>query len=128
ASVGDTPVLRMARGMDVDRERAQDAVLDSLLGWASTVVRLPLIPGAADRLSADIRYDSARHTTNREFPHLFQLFSPHVGTVILEDRTEMPKVRREITCVQKGGLRTIHQARGGAKSFGETYRVFSRPH
>lgn len=127
-SVGDTPVLRMARSMDVDSERAQDNVLDSLLGWASTVVRLPLVPGAAERLSADIRYDSARHTTNREFPHLFQLFSPHVGTVILEDRSVMPKVRREITCVQKGDLRTIHQARGGAKSTAETYRVFSIPH
>ncbi|OUS94596.1 sacsin N-terminal ATP-binding-like domain-containing protein [Rhodococcus sp. NCIMB 12038] len=127
-SIGETPVLRMARPLESARQRADDSVLDSLLGWASTVVRLPLVRGAADRLSADIHYDGARHALNREFPHLFQLFSSHVGTVVLEDRSVMPKVRREISCTQRGDLRTIHQARSGAKSTAESYRVFSMPH
>nr|MDT0527194.1 hypothetical protein [Streptomyces sp. DSM 41633] len=79
----EAPVLRMARPLDAERERAADPVLDELLGWATTVVRLPLLPGAADRLGHDI-HTAAGQQAQREFPARFQLFSHHVGTVVLE--------------------------------------------
>ncbi|MDH6680585.1 superfamily II DNA or RNA helicase [Rhodococcus sp. LBL1] len=130
-SVGETPVLRLARPLDVEFERSRDSILDAMMGWASTVVRLPLLPGAAARLGGDIqqrsktRGDAAKQD---EFPHLFQLFSPHVGSVVLEDRREMPIVRREIQVGQNGDIRTIHQSRTGAKATSEGYRVFTIPH
>jgi hypothetical protein len=46
----DAPVLRTARPLDEAAERAADPVLDELLGWATTVVRLPLLKGADARL------------------------------------------------------------------------------
>ncbi|MDI9952873.1 DEAD/DEAH box helicase [Rhodococcus sp. IEGM 1305] len=130
-SVGETPVLRMARPLDVSFERSRDSVLDSMLGWASTVVRLPLVAGAAERLGRDIQQSSkARVDESKqdEFPHLFQLFSPHVGSVVLEDRRDMPVVRREIQVGESGHIRTIHQSRTGSKAVSESYRVFTLPH
>ncbi len=130
-SVGDTPVLRMARPLDVEAERSRDSILDSMMGWASTVVRLPLEPGAAAKLRGDIQQSSKHRgeaSRQDEFPHLFQVFSPHVGSVVLEDHTEMPKVRREIQVGQNGDLRTIHQSRTAAKATSESYRVFVVPH
>lgn len=50
----EAPVLRMARELDMAAERLRDQVLDELLEWATTVVRLPLLPGAADRLGKDM--------------------------------------------------------------------------
>lgn len=128
--VGGTPVLRMARPLDVEFERSRDAVLDSMWGWASTVVRLPLRPNVSDRLGEDIQQSTRPRSdgSSGEFPHLFQLFSPHVGTVVLEDRRQMPVVRREIQVRQNGAIRTIHQSRIGAKATSEGYRVFTTPH
>lgn len=125
-SVGETPVLRLARALDAEHESANDPILGSLFTWASTVVRLPLLANAADLLGADIQQCDV--TSRREFPHLFQLFSPHVGTVILEDRRSMPVARREIRVGQSGSIRTINQVRAGAKALTESYRVFSIPH
>ncbi|WP_437437055.1 sacsin N-terminal ATP-binding-like domain-containing protein, partial [Rhodococcus pyridinivorans] len=89
--LGDVPVLRVAKPLDVEQECQNDPLLDSLLRWATTVVRLPLLPGTAEQLSSDIHYRrSSGESANREFPHLFQLFSPHVGTVVLEDRSASP--------------------------------------
>ncbi|MBM4481845.1 DEAD/DEAH box helicase family protein [Rhodococcus hoagii] len=130
-SVGETPVLRLARPLDVEFERSRDSILDTMMGWASTVVRLPLLPGAAARLGGDIQQSSKTRgdaAKQDEFPHLFQLFSPHVGSVVLEDRREMPIVRREIQVGQNGDIRTIHQSRTGAKATSEGYRVFTIPH
>lgn len=129
-SVGETPVLRLARALDVAQERALDPILDSMLEWASTVVRLPLISGADMRLANDIQQSGGarQDSANREFPHLFQLFSPHVGRVVLEDRRQMPIVRREIQVGHDGAFRTIDQSRTGAKATSESYRVFTIPH
>ncbi|WP_137725580.1 DEAD/DEAH box helicase [Prescottella subtropica] len=127
-SIGETPVLRMARQLDAEVERSVDAELDSLLRWASTVVRLPLLPGAAERLGRDIQSTGARNDlAGQEFPHLFQLFSPHVGTVLLEDRRAV-RVRREILVHVKDGIREIRQSRTGASTTSEKYRVFTLPH
>ncbi|MFJ8963889.1 DEAD/DEAH box helicase [Lentzea sp. NPDC102401] len=118
-SVGDTPVLRMARELDEAAERAQDPVLDELLAsGAATVVRLPLLAGAADRLGDDIT----------KFPSLFQLFSHQVRVLVFEDRRSLPVVRREITVEYRGVMHTIREARGGEKARSERHRVFTRLH
>ncbi|MFG3064415.1 DEAD/DEAH box helicase [Streptomyces sp. NPDC048231] len=129
-TVGETPVLRLARPLDVEWECARDERLRELLSWATTVVRLPLLPGTAERLGLDIhqsgrgRNDGARE----EFPRLFQLFSHHVGTVVLEDVRVMPKVRREITVEHDGVMHTVREARGGSHAQVERFRVFTVPH
>ncbi|TXS06920.1 DEAD/DEAH box helicase [Streptomyces sp. col6] len=124
----EAPVLRMARPLDAEKERLADPVLNALLGWATTVVRLPLLPGAADRLGKDI-YDTAnRGQDSREFPARFQLFSHHVGTVILEDTRSMPPVRREITVDHDGFRHTIHETRTGRPQSSSAWKVFSHAH
>ncbi|WP_030251805.1 sacsin N-terminal ATP-binding-like domain-containing protein [Streptomyces violens] len=129
-SVGETPVLRLARPLDVEQECARDGRLRELLSWATTVVRLPLLPGAADRLALDIQQlGKGRNDGGREeFPRLFQLFSHHVGTVLLEDVRKMPKVRRELTVEHDGIFHTVREARGGAHAEVERFRVFTMPH
>lgn len=118
-SVGDTPVLRMARDLEEEAERAQDPVLDELLAsGAATVVRLPLLPGAAGRLGEDVR----------NFPELFQLFSHQVRMLVLEDRRTLPVLRREITVDYDGTLHTIHETRAGEKARSQRHRVFTRLH
>ncbi|MFI9036037.1 DEAD/DEAH box helicase [Streptomyces sp. NPDC053726] len=124
----EAPVLRMARPMDAEKERAADPVLDGLLGWATTVVRLPLLPGAAERLGHDIHTSANRPDSQREFPARFQLFSHHVGTVVLEDRRSMPQVRREITVEHEGVAHTIHEARTGKPESQSTWKVFTHAH
>ncbi|MFF9651446.1 DEAD/DEAH box helicase [Streptomyces sp. NPDC014622] len=124
----EAPVLRMARPLDIAEERTADGVLDGLLGWATTVVRLPLLPGAADRLGHDIHAPANRHVVQREFPARFQLFSHHVGTVVLEDRRHMPHIRREITVEHKGFAHTIHETRTGRPQSQATWKVFTHAH
>jgi superfamily II DNA or RNA helicase len=128
--LGKTPVLRLARALDTDAARAADPILSDLLSWATTVVRLPLLPDVDARLGNDIQQisQSRQGLAAREFPHLFQLFSNHVGTVLLEDRRLMPTVRREITVSHHGAHHTIHESRSGAKARSEQYRVFVLPH
>ncbi|MFI2475543.1 DEAD/DEAH box helicase [Nocardia xishanensis] len=129
ATVGETPVLRLARRLDPNTERRLDRVLDELLCWATTVVRLPLEPGAAEKLSRDIHtHRTGEVGASREFPHLFQLFSPHVGRLSLDDRTNMPITRRDITVDHSGTRRSIHQQRSGAHATSESFRVFTMPH
>ncbi|SCE22583.1 Type III restriction enzyme, res subunit [Streptomyces sp. DvalAA-14] len=125
----DTPVLRMARPLDVEQERADDSVLDSLLRWAVTVVRLPLLPGAAERLGHDI--SGHRHRDGRRtdaFPSRFQLFSKHVGQVLLLDHRTMPPVRRDIAIDSKGVHRTLREVTRGAKPTVEEWKVYSVQH
>ncbi|MFI6723674.1 DEAD/DEAH box helicase [Streptomyces atratus] len=124
----EAPVLRMARPLDTAEERTADSVLDDLLDWATTVVRLPLLPGAAEQLGHDIHAAANRHGVQREFPARFQLFSHHVGTVVLEDRRPMPQVRREITAEHKGFAHTIHEARTGKPQSQATWKVFTHAH
>ncbi|WP_033355259.1 DEAD/DEAH box helicase [Kitasatospora aureofaciens] len=125
----DTPVLRMARPLDVEQERADDSVLDSLLRWATTVVRLPLLPGAAERLGHDInghRYSDGRRID--PFPSRFQLFSSHVGQVLLLDHRPMPPVRREISVESNQVHRTLKEVARGSKPTVEEWKVYSVAH
>ncbi|WP_069172947.1 DEAD/DEAH box helicase [Streptomyces griseus] len=122
----DTPVLRMARPLDVEQERADDDVLDKLLRWATTVVRLPLKPGAAERLGRDISGHRSRDgRVTDAFPAHFQLFSSHVGQVLLHDERSMPPARREISIEHKGSHRTLKEVARGAKQTIEQWKVFS---
>ncbi|MFF3070944.1 DEAD/DEAH box helicase [Kitasatospora sp. NPDC057936] len=126
----EAPVLRMARELDMVAERLRDQVLDELLEWATTVVRLPLLPGAADRLGKDMHGHQgvAGHDTREEFPSGFHLFSPHVGQVGLEDRRPRPIARRALRSERAGSLHTIHEERVGKPPATSQWRVFTRTH
>jgi superfamily II DNA or RNA helicase len=130
STVGATPVLRLARPLDMQAERTADPLLHELLQWATTVVRLPLLPGADLRLGHDIQQVSKPRADQPgiDFPSQFQLFSNHVGTVLLEDRRPMPTIRREIAVSHQGASHTIHESRSGAKARSEQHRVFVLPH
>lgn len=126
----DAPVLRMARPLDLRAERASDPVLNELLAWATTVVRLPLLPKADDRLGRDMHGGRAKdHGEPREeFPIGFQLFSPHVARVVLEDRRPRPVARRTLTTQQAGDLHTVVEERTGKAVATERWRVFTATH
>ncbi|MFE0736737.1 DEAD/DEAH box helicase [Streptomyces sp. NPDC058855] len=125
----EAPVLRMARPLDMDTERAQDPVLDELLTWATTVVRLPLLPRAADKLAQDMHGGrTSAGSTREEFPLGFQLLSPHVAKVVLEDRRPRPVVRRVLTTEQVGDLHTVIEERTGKPVTTARWRVFSTTH
>ncbi|WP_435879937.1 DEAD/DEAH box helicase [Streptomyces werraensis] len=126
----DAPVLRMARPLDMRAERASDPVLDKLLTWATTVVRLPLLPKADDRLGKDMHGNRGKdHGEPREeFPVGFQLFSPHVAKVVLEDHRPRPMARRTLTSRQTGDLHTVTEERTGKALSTERWRVFTTTH
>lgn len=126
----DAPVLRMARPLDVQAERASDHVLNELLNWATTVVRLPLLPNADDRLGRDMHGGRGKdHGEPREeFPVGFQLFSPHVAKVVLEDRRPRPVARRTLTAQRTGDLHTLIEERTGKSVATDRWRVFTTTH
>ncbi|MFG2477156.1 DEAD/DEAH box helicase [Streptomyces fagopyri] len=125
----EAPVLRMARPLDQEAERAQDPVLDELLRWATTVVRLPLLDGTAGRLALDMHGGrTTAGSAREEFPLGFQLLSPHVARVVLEDRRPRPAVRRVLTTEQSGDLHTVVEERTGRSTFSTRWRVFSTTH
>ncbi|MFC8712117.1 DEAD/DEAH box helicase [Streptomyces sp. NPDC057197] len=126
----DAPVLRMARPLDMQAERASDPVLDKLLTWATTVVRLPLLPKADDRLGRDMHGNRGKaHGEPRdEFPVGFQLFSPHVAEVVLEDHRPRPPACRTLTVRRSGDLHTVTEERTGKAPSTERWRVFTTTH
>ncbi|MFJ4691972.1 DEAD/DEAH box helicase [Streptomyces sp. NPDC088766] len=125
----EAPVLRMARALDADAERSEDPVLDELLGWATTVVRLPLLDGAAGKLALDMHGGrTTAGSTREEFPLGFQLLSPHVAKVVLEDRRPRPAVRRMLTTERSGNLHTVVEERTGKPTVSARWRVFSTTH
>ncbi|MFJ3661182.1 DEAD/DEAH box helicase [Streptomyces sp. NPDC090119] len=126
----DAPVLRMARPLDAPTERAADPVLDELLTWATTVVRLPLLPRADDRLGRDMHGNRAKEggELREEFPVGFQLFSPHVAKVVLEDRRPRPLMRRVLTARQVGDLHSVTEERTGKAMATIGWRVFTTTH
>ncbi|WP_406081234.1 DEAD/DEAH box helicase family protein [Streptomyces zaomyceticus] len=123
----EAPVLRMARPLDDAAERAADPVLDELLGWATTVVRLPLLDGAAERLGKDMHGGSSAGG-REEFPFGFQFFSPHVAKVVLEDRRPRPVVRRTLTVERDGELHSVREERPGNPPSDNKWRVFTLAH
>src|SRR4051812_23107556 len=72
----DVPTLRLATPLDAPPAAREDATLAELMGWATTVVRLPLMEGRGVWL----------HTDLAEFPAEFLVFSPHISRLVLDDR------------------------------------------
>ncbi|WEH33586.1 DEAD/DEAH box helicase [Streptomyces sp. AM 4-1-1] len=124
----EAPVLRMARPLDATKERVADPVLDMLLDWASTVVRLPLLNGAAEQLAHDMHGSGQKDEHRKEFPARFQLFSHHVGTVVLEDRRSMPPISRQITVEHDGYRHTINENRTRKPAVKTRWKVFTHAH
>ncbi|MES0837075.1 DEAD/DEAH box helicase [Nocardiopsis tropica] len=121
ADIEEIPVLRMARPLEPGQEMQDDPVLAELLDWATTVVRLPLKPGKATRLGKDLD----------AFPVEFPLFSPHVGSVVLEDRRGTAPRIRHISQQIDGDTRVLQIRSGVGNSTTETvdrWRVFTRRH
>ncbi|MDT0308367.1 helicase-related protein [Streptomyces sp. DSM 44917] len=114
----ETPVLRMAQPLDTAADRARDGVLDELMGWASTVVVLPLLPGAQLRLGRDLR----------AFPRHFLLFSSHVATVELEDRRQGHRLRRVLRQQTEGTAHRVIEDSGGRVTDDERWQVFHVDH
>ncbi|SMX95948.1 Superfamily II DNA or RNA helicase [Brevibacterium sp. Mu109] len=75
--LADYPILRLPYPLDVDAEKTDDAILAELLGWASTVIRVPLRE----------RYTWLDDQIVK-FPHQFMLFSEAVNAFTAEVRTE----------------------------------------
>jgi superfamily II DNA or RNA helicase len=91
------PTLRVARPLDLEGACAGDPLLADLMAHATTVVRLPRSVGGSSWLSDDMK----------GFEAAFMLFSPHVGELVLSDRTA--GIRREIKLSQAGDVVTISE-------------------
>ncbi|BEL01954.1 hypothetical protein Q0Z83_001450 [Actinoplanes sichuanensis] len=117
ATTAPTPVLRVARLLDADAERAADAVLDDLMSWATTVIRLPLLDGHVERLAQDIR----------TFPSDFVIFSPHIGRLELDDRSGPERHRRIVTVSGHGMDRTVTEQNDDVQRT-VVWKVFERIH
>ena len=72
-----TPGLRIAHALDAEEERVRDPILNELAEWASTVIRLSRDHPRAQELGGDLA----------GFPAEFLLFSPHVTSLQMEDKT-----------------------------------------
>jgi superfamily II DNA or RNA helicase len=69
------PALRLAWTLNPGMEFRADSALADLAAWATTVIKVPLKPGAAEQLSSEIG----------EFDESFNLFAPHVRILDLVD-------------------------------------------
>ncbi len=106
-----TPTLRVAYPLDPDKATRSDNELRTLMGWASSVVRLPIDRKRSHWLAPEIG----------DFPREFLLFSPHVGELILEDRVE--HVRRTIKLITQDKRLVVTE---GDES--TAWRVFRKVH
>ncbi|BCJ73694.1 hypothetical protein CS0771_32380 [Catellatospora sp. IY07-71] len=116
--VVETPVLRLARPIETQQARTEDRILDELLARAVTVVRLPLTPGSAERLGADLR----------SFPSEFQLFSPHVAHLHLEDRRPGRTLHRVMSVKASDTLHTLQGPGEDGRQTTSVWNVFRCSH
>lgn len=105
------PTLRIAESVDPVSEREADEILDELMGWATTVVRL----------TRDVEDTSWLEPQLPEFPEEFLLFSPHVRELMLRDSES--GFARSISAHQDGSL--IRLREGDTES---VWRVFTTIH
>lgn len=91
ADVSRVPVLRLAYGLDAAKAAAADPILESLMDWATTVVRLPRNAGDSNWLSGEIA----------SFPAAFLLFSRQIRELVLEDRST--SITRKLAVRSKRG-------------------------
>jgi superfamily II DNA or RNA helicase len=105
------PVLRVATPLDPRSAGATDPILDQMMTWASTVVRLPRESSTSGWLTQDIA----------DFPAEFLLFSPHVSRLTLEDVTV--ELKREIRIQPEDGQFRLIEGNHAV-----TWRVFNTVH
>ena len=105
------PTLRLAHILNARQAGDEDSELAEMMEWATTVVRLPRSWGKSQWLPTDVA----------EFPAEFLLFCPHVGSVVLEDKTS--DVRRELTLEQ-----VDDQLRIGDGKESSLWKVFQAVH
>ncbi|UUV29653.1 DEAD/DEAH box helicase [Amycolatopsis roodepoortensis] len=117
-AVDGVPVLRMARPLSLDAATSEDPLLADLMSWATTVVRLPLRPGSVNSLANDLA----------RFPKEFLLFSPHVGTLTLEDRRAEKVLRRQLFQRADGDRFLIQEETADGSTATAPWRVFTRVH
>ncbi|WP_344268744.1 DEAD/DEAH box helicase [Actinomadura napierensis] len=91
-----------------------DPILNELMSWAATVVKLPLRNGGlADQLASQLR----------GFPAVFVVFSPHAGRVILEDRRSI-WYRKEILVGGEASRRSLQVIEDGVEEEPLEWSVF----
>lgn len=101
-SVEATPVLRIAQAVDAGEAAEKDAVLASLMEWATTVIKLPRRGTPNSWLSEDLA----------SFPAEFVIFAPQVSVLELEDRTT--SVSRVIKATAVGKMTTITEGQASS--------------
>lgn len=109
--VAKTPVLRLAWPVDIEQARRDDGVLDELLEWATTVVKLPLEGFVEDWVWQEFE----------SFPAEFLLFSSKVGTLVLSNRPG--KKERKASVAIDDGVATLDE--NGRSS---QWKIFSTTH
>lgn len=119
-SLENVPILRIAEVFDPASEAKVDSVLAEMMGWATTVVRLPLLDGAHEHVSQAMS----------NFRGEFVLFSDSIGTLELEDRIAgrsrvWSADRIDDTTVD---LRSLEHASGDTREETERWRVFTDEH
>jgi superfamily II DNA or RNA helicase len=113
----ETPVLRLAFSLNVNDECEKDSNLARFMEWATSVVRLPLLPDALAPLQEDIQ----------SFPAEFLLFCNHVQILELEDR--VGGCTREIDIASFANDLVLEETNPGQKLAKKSrWRIFSRQH
>ena len=106
------PKLRVAFPVNAIAASGDDDVLSELMDWATTVIRLPLLPDSHDGLSADLK----------NFPAQFLLFSSHVGELVLSDHTT--KGERQVSAAVNRGEVTLTATADDHTQEESTWRLF----
>ncbi|MFN3166123.1 MAG: DEAD/DEAH box helicase [Phycisphaeraceae bacterium] len=109
------PTLRIATPIDSEELAAEDEVLESLMTWATTVIRLPRTRGDSQWLSDDIE----------NFPAEFMLFCPQVSSLTLEDETT--DFQRILKLTQNDKEQVLLLDDGGEQSEWMIFRHTHRP-
>jgi superfamily II DNA or RNA helicase len=105
------PTLRLAEPLDPLIEARHDEVLASLLSWADTVIKLPLLVGS-NWLADDVQ----------DFPAEFLLFSPHVTRLELHHLEEL--FSKEVRASSRDDGAVVLDVAGERTA----YHVFRRTH
>jgi len=96
----DVPALRLAWTLNPQSEFRADPVLEELASWATTVVKVPLKPGAVEQLSMEIA----------EFDESFVLFASQVRALDLVDT--VAGTERRLKASRKGKRVTLSTEEG----------------
>lgn len=104
------PILRLGEPLNPAAEAASDPILEELMSWAVTVIRLPR---DTNRDTSWLAHDVAG------FPAQFLLFTRHVSHLVLDDRVAG---KRRVVRVQRGG-EEVQLVEGDSS---QSWRVFRK--